>query len=193
MMKSSTCTGHGTVSPPQPRRDIASWPTARGEGTSSSGIPVVVLSTIVGTGVFASLQRGDVPTPVRVVVGSISILTAVISSLQTFLRYGTGPRGTASRYETLRRDMARVPALPPKARTEPVREMESVRRRMDRYAKESPTIGGWQWGKLERQFHLSKVPQTRPGRDAPSASPGRRGLCRPATRLGRGEIGETLI
>ncbi len=103
------------------------------------------------------------------------------------------PRGTASRYETLRRDMARVPALPPKARTEPVREMESVRRRMDRYAKESPTIGGWQWGKLERQFHLSKVPQTRPGRDAPSASPGRRGLCRPATRLGRGEIGETLI
>ncbi len=124
------------------------------------GVPVVVLTTIVGTSVFASLQDADVPTSVRVIVGSISILAAVISSLQTFLRYGArseGHRVAAIRYETLRRDMAKVLALPREAKTEPVWEMDSVRQRMDRYAKESPTIGERYWAKLERQFHQSKV------------------------------------
>jgi hypothetical protein len=53
------------------------------------GIPIVVLTTIVGTSVFASLQHEAVSTPLRIVVGSLSILAAVMSSLQAFLRDGT--------------------------------------------------------------------------------------------------------
>jgi hypothetical protein len=125
------------------------------------GVPVVILTTIVGTSVFASIQDARVATWIRVVVGSVSILAAVISSLQTFLRYGMraeGHRVAAIRYETLRRDMAAVLAIPRASRTEPIRQLDSVRSRMDRYAKESPTIGEREWNRLERRFHLSKVP-----------------------------------
>jgi conflict system pore-forming effector with SLATT domain len=125
------------------------------------GVPVVILTTIVGTSVFASIQDAKVATWIRVVVGSVSLLAAVISSLQTFLRYGMraeGHRVAAIRYETLRRDMAAVLAIPRASRTEPIRQLDGVRNRMDRYAKESPTIGEREWNRLERTFHLSKVP-----------------------------------
>ncbi len=35
---------------------------------------------------------------------------------------------------------------------------EWMNMRLDRYAKESPTIGERHWRQLERQFHLSRVP-----------------------------------
>jgi hypothetical protein len=69
-----------------------------------------------------------------------------------------GHRVAAIRYETLRRDMAAVLAIPRASRTEPIRQLDGVRNRMDRYAKESPTIGEREWNRLERTFHLSKVP-----------------------------------
>ena len=125
------------------------------------GVPIIVLTTVVGTSVFASLQNAKVPTTVRIVVGSISIIAAVLSSLQTFLRYGMrseGHRIATIRYETLRRDISELLALPRQARPDPVRQLDSVRQRLDRYAKESPTIDERPWAKLERQFHLSRVP-----------------------------------
>jgi hypothetical protein len=134
------------------------------------GIAVVVLTALVGTSAFASINeaRGDSiqglgldPDIVLVLVGTISVLAAVLSSLQTFLRYATraeGHRIAALRYETLRRDMATTLALPRAARGQPDRDLGSVRQRMDRYAKESPTIGERQWVRLSRKAHLSTVP-----------------------------------
>lgn len=134
------------------------------------GIPVVVFTTLVGTSAFASISKAqgdsiqglDVdPDIVLLVVGTISVLAAVLSSLQTFLRYATraeGHRIAALRYETLRRDMATTLALPREARGQPDRDLDSVRQRMDRYAKESPTIGERQWVRLSDDFDLSTVP-----------------------------------
>jgi hypothetical protein len=125
------------------------------------GIPIVVLTTVVGTSVFASLQHQAVSTPLRIVVGSLSILAAVMSSLQAFLRYGTraeGHRIATIRYETLRRDMSETLAVPRAFRPDPVHELDSVRQRLDRYAKESPNVDERLWARLEAQFHLSKVP-----------------------------------
>ena len=134
------------------------------------GIPVVVLTTLVGTSAFASISKahgnsitflGVDPDAVLVVVGTISVLAAILSSLQTFLRYATraeGHRIAALRYETLRRDMATTLALPRDARGQPDRDLDSARQRMDRYAKESPTIGERQWVRLSADFDLSTVP-----------------------------------
>ncbi|MGA9161662.1 MAG: SLATT domain-containing protein [Actinomycetota bacterium] len=134
------------------------------------GIPVVILTTLIGTSAFASISRsnsdqiqflGVDPDLVLAVVGTIGILAAVLSSLQTFLRYATraeGHRIAALRYESLRRDMATTLALPRAARGQPDRDLGSVRQRMDRYAKESPTIGERQWEKLSDEFGLSTVP-----------------------------------
>jgi hypothetical protein len=134
------------------------------------GIPVVILTTLIGTSAFAAISKaqGDTikdvgfdPDKVLFLVGTISVLAAVLSSLQTFLRYATraeGHRIAALRYETLRRDMAATLALPREARGAPDRSLDSVRGRMDRYAKESPTIGERGWEKLAGSFGLSAVP-----------------------------------
>lgn len=147
------------------------------------GIPVVVLSTLVGTSAFASISKaqGDSiqgltidPDVVLVLVGTISVLAAVLSSLQTFLRYATraeGHRIAALRYETLRRDMATTLALPREARGQPDRSLDSVRQRMDRYAKESPTIGERQWVRLSASFDLSTVPPDPSHRAGPVVIP----------------------
>ncbi|NJN71946.1 MAG: SLATT domain-containing protein [Limnothrix sp. RL_2_0] len=51
------------------------------------GIPVVVLSAVVGTAVFSTLNETETPIFVKIILGSTSILTAAIASLQTFLNY----------------------------------------------------------------------------------------------------------
>lgn len=51
------------------------------------GIPVVVLSTVVGTTVFSTLNDSSTSTLVKIILGSTSILTAALASLQTFLNY----------------------------------------------------------------------------------------------------------
>jgi hypothetical protein len=134
------------------------------------GIPVVIFTTLVGTSAFASISKAqgnsiqglDVdPNIVLLAVGTISVLAAILSSLQTFLRYATraeGHRIAALRYETLRRDMATTLALPREARGPVDRDLDSARQRMDRYAKESPTIGERQWVRLSADFDLSTVP-----------------------------------
>ena len=134
------------------------------------GIPVVVFTTLVGTSAFASLSgasnssittRNADSDVVLLIVGGISVLAAVLSSLQTFLRYATraeGHRIAALRYETLRREMAETLALSPEFRGQPDRDLDNARNRMDRYAKESPTIGERMWQSLGQKFHLSTVP-----------------------------------
>ena len=50
------------------------------------GIPVIVLSTVVGTSVFAALQKQPGPG-LQIALGLASVLAAVLASLQTFLGY----------------------------------------------------------------------------------------------------------
>src|SRR5260370_4888437 len=50
------------------------------------GIPVVVLTTCVGTTVFATLQK-QLDIGVQIGVGAVSVLAAVLAGLQTFLRF----------------------------------------------------------------------------------------------------------
>ena len=50
------------------------------------GITVVALSTIVGTGVFASIEQ-NLSIYFQIATGLFSLLAAVLASLQTFLNY----------------------------------------------------------------------------------------------------------
>lgn len=52
------------------------------------GVPVVILTTVVGTSTFASLAvAGETSVIIAVVTGVISIVAAVLAALQTFLRF----------------------------------------------------------------------------------------------------------
>ena len=52
------------------------------------GLPVIALSTIVGTSVFASLQEStQKDSRLQITIGLLSVAAAVLSGLQTFLGY----------------------------------------------------------------------------------------------------------
>jgi hypothetical protein len=51
------------------------------------GIIATVLSTIVGTTVFATLQESAPHMGIKIILGVLSITSAVIAALQTYLRF----------------------------------------------------------------------------------------------------------
>ncbi len=121
------------------------------------GIPVVILSTVIGTSVFATLGE-SVSLPLRVVVGLLSVGAAVLASLQTFLRLGERSekhRVAAALYSALRRDIESILATPRKERPDAEPYFEQIKLQMKTYGKESPAIGEREWAKVRERFELS--------------------------------------
>jgi hypothetical protein len=131
------------------------------------GIPVVALTTFVGTSVFATLQN-DVHVGLRIGLGLISVLAAVLASLQTFLRFGERAekhRASAELWAALRREIDEMLALHPTylaSRGDPKQYLDDLRRRMDEIAQQSPELG-------ERGFWQSKRRYEEPSREDESA------------------------
>lgn len=78
------------------------------------GVPVVGLSTIVGTSIFATLASPQQPIWIRVIVALLSITAAVLASLQTFLRSSElshEHKATAVKYGILRREVEKLLSL----------------------------------------------------------------------------------
>jgi hypothetical protein len=75
--------------------------------TLSLGIPVVIFTTIVGTGSFAAINDSTTNTW-KVAAGVISILAAILASVQTFLGFAERSdrhRIAAARYASTRRSI----------------------------------------------------------------------------------------
>lgn len=110
------------------------------------GVPVVALATFVGTSVFATLQK-DVRTSLRILVGTISVIAAVLASLQTFLRFqerAEKHRAAAELWAAIRREIDEMLALHPEylaERSDPKAYIDDLRRRMDEVSAQSPEIG----------------------------------------------------
>jgi hypothetical protein len=132
------------------------------------GVPVVALATFVGTSVFATLQE-DVRTDLRILVGFVSVLAAVLASLQTFLRFqerAEKHRAAAELWSALRREIDEMLALHPDylaERSDPKAYLDELRRRMDEVSGQSPEIGDRDWSKAERKLGGADVePQRAP-------------------------------
>ncbi len=71
------------------------------------GIPVIALTTLVGTGVFATLQESP-DTNMRIITGIFGVIAAILASLQTFFNYqglGEKHRNSGNKYSALAREM----------------------------------------------------------------------------------------
>jgi len=110
------------------------------------GVPVVALTTFVATSVFATLTE-NVRTELRIIVGTISALAAVLASLQTFLRFqerAEKHRASAELWAAIRREIDEMLALHPDylaERSDPKRYLDDLRRRMDEVSAQSLEIG----------------------------------------------------
>ena len=72
------------------------------------GIPTILFTTVVGTSVFASLSTKSISVTATVVIGFVSIMAAILSSLQTFLGFSERAdrhRDAGVKYGTIGRKM----------------------------------------------------------------------------------------
>lgn len=124
------------------------------------GVPVVALATLVGTSVFATLQK-DVRTDLRILVGFVSVLAAVLASLQTFLRFqerGEKHRAAAEHWSAIRRETRQMLALHPDylaERSDPKTYLDGLREKMDRVSAQSPEIGERDWTLAYKKLRAS--------------------------------------
>ena len=101
------------------------------------GIPAVILSTLVGTSVFASLLKQPDPW-LQITLGFASVAAAVLASLQIFLGYSERAekhRIAGAKYGALGRELEQLRSL---GRDPTPEEMSAVRKRLDDLAVESP-------------------------------------------------------
>jgi hypothetical protein len=78
------------------------------------GVPVVVLTTIVGTSVFATLQKQP-HVAIQILIGLTSLLAAVLASLQTFLQFSQRSvkhREAAVKFEALQKQLEQLTVFP---------------------------------------------------------------------------------
>lgn len=131
------------------------------------GVPVVALTTVVGTSVFATVSRTHVNTGLQVAVGMLSVLAAVLASLQTFLRFGERAekhRTAAEHWASIRREIDEKLALHPTylaSRGDPQDYLDDLRRRMDQVAQQSPELGVAGWWRPNRRYEPPPPPAAR--------------------------------
>ena len=101
------------------------------------GIPAVILSTLVGTSVFATVQKQP-DLWLQITVGLASVAAALLASLQTFLGYSERAekhRIAGAKYGALGRELEQLLSATAQWPDEKVAE---VRKRLDDLAVESP-------------------------------------------------------
>ena len=113
------------------------------------GVPTVILSTVVGTSVFAALGD-EIDTTYQIAVGFLSVTAAVLAALQTFLKWGelaAKHSSTAAEYGSVKRQIDQMLAADSNLSEQP---LTRVREQMDTLAKESPEVPRDIWEKARK-------------------------------------------
>lgn len=101
------------------------------------GVPAIILSTLVGTSVFATVQKQP-EVWLQISVGLASVAAAVLASLQTFLGYAERAekhRIAGAKYGALGRELEQIRSS---AETPLHDAILEIRKRLDDLAVESP-------------------------------------------------------
>jgi hypothetical protein len=114
------------------------------------GLPVVILSALVGTALFATVANSSARAPawVRLLAGSISVLAAVLAGVQTFLKFAERSQQHALAADWLaavRRDIDLIRATPETERGDPKKVLSDLRKEINKIAQNAPGIGEKTW------------------------------------------------
>lgn len=116
------------------------------------GIPVVLLTTLVGTSVFASLQK-EVHIGIKIAVGFISVTAAILASLQTFLRFSEKAeihRSIGAHAGVIRREVEQLFAM---GDIEHISEgrLNKIREQIDQISINAPSIPDRIWKRIQAE------------------------------------------
>ena len=127
------------------------------------GLPVVILTTAVGTSLFATLNQADVPVELRILVGAISLAAAVLAGAQTFFSFAQRADRhviAADWYASIRRKIEQLQATPRGFRDSPKAFLDQIRKEMNSVGSQSPEIGEETWSQVSASFGLREPPRT---------------------------------
>ena len=134
------------------------------------GLPVIILGTIVGTSVFATLQQTaeqqSASKGLQITVGLLSVASAILASLQTFLNYATTAekhRIAGARFASLKHQIELLATMPPTDRAELRAELLAIDKQWATYREDSPNIPQKIWRRIEETLtleeHESRYPE----------------------------------
>lgn len=106
------------------------------------GVPAVILATVVGTSVFASLEK-TVDANFKIALGLASILSAVLASLQTFFDFGIraeSHRLAGAKHKAIIRELEQELTQPLKQLPEKDDFYDDLRTRLDALEAEAPVV-----------------------------------------------------
>ena len=125
------------------------------------GVPAVILSALVATGVFATLQK-DPAIGWRIATGVIAVLAAVLGALQTFLRQAERAeqyREAARSYGRIRRRIERARLFPPTTQGEAEQLLDELGNALAEAARGKPNLPQRIWDRAE--FKIKHVSDAR--------------------------------
>ena len=105
-------------------------------------VPVVVITTILGTTAFASIQR-EVSGRLKIAFGAVSMVAAVLSGLQIHFQFGrrsASHKSLGARYGNIRREIEELLALPASQRGDPKKALGRIRSRTDALSSEGYVV-----------------------------------------------------
>jgi hypothetical protein len=125
------------------------------------GIPTVVLSAVVGTSLFATLAQegGSFPLTLRVVIGTLSVLAAVLAALQTFLRFSERSEKhvvAGDWYAAIARHIDELLAFPSERRGDPKDVLDTIRKEMNKASQSYPEMGESIWHAMAKAYGVAQ-------------------------------------
>ena len=110
------------------------------------GIPVVITSTIVGTAIFSTIKESP-NTAWKITAGLLLLFAAVLSTLQTILKYSElaeKHKSAGTKYHDIRRDLdyfvLKYSSMSEPNREKVIEEFESIKKKISELAEASPSI-----------------------------------------------------
>lgn len=126
------------------------------------GTPAIILSTSVGTAVFASLSdkidSGDLIWA-KIIVGFISVLSAVLISLQTFLNLSEKAekhKSSGAKFAHLKHKIEVLALIPPESDDELRSALEKIENEWDAIRLESLNFPTSIWKNIEKSMTLEQ-------------------------------------
>lgn len=127
------------------------------------GVPAVAASAIVGTSLFASLadETNDLVPELRIAIGALSLVAAVLAAMQTFLRFAERSERhiqAGDWYAAITRKIDQLEALPAAERGDPKQVLNDLRKELAEAGQTTPQIGEPVWHEVALQHGVDDPP-----------------------------------
>jgi len=132
------------------------------------GVPVVVITTVVGTTIFGTLNENPDPK-LRIAAGLLSLTGAVLAALQTMFGYGQTAqmhKATAARYRAISRRLntlyLKYTGASLDKREEAIKELEALDKDLNAIGSEGPIVPDAHYDRAVRDYEAEHKGQSHP-------------------------------